>query len=1227
MMTYFQFKKVWLGLVDVRAELRKRGEPFNRFLPNSVLAKKLEQVVNKEEKQEALTLLEADNSLEDERIAKQRRDLVEEAFLLSCAVLSEAIDAAGQVYLFGSGLYSRLDGDVMQPDTIDFMDYAVVKDLWQRRVRPSNEYLTAVGSTVKANEDKTATAPHPETAHETPQEPLTSLSRAKLLCSAAANAFAGRQISLLTSFLWGKRVKHVACGPAVAYALTDAGEVFCWGGNERQWRYFYDDATLGQPIANEIPGQDRLALVPEPQRPLTTRSEMLKLSIPSQVVENQREHENNFLRQKYHKVFVKPERILPTEEEKRQRLERVGRYYDLLLPAPTDPNIPSRVLSFEDLMETVEPELNVDDLVLSLQMRGVYLAKSTRLELMEKLGDCIALEVECMDEKFSAYMKDQDKIARRFRHDRRERQMMVVSSKTAALWTELRILQEQILRVERETYTKEQREYLDMKYSIVTTKHKIKRQAREGLGGSKASSSVKVSIDLSNQNRVELFANGLTVRGPPLRNYDGDHALATIAVGSRHALAIRQSGKLLAWGVGSFGRLGGTRDGQQDDGSNHPEAWHQDVHAPQVLPTLESMRFREIACGFGHSVALSTQGQVYAWGSATHGKLGVGHVNANESFSLVPIQLSVPSGLVVRKVACGPSHSALLTMDGSLFVWGSGAGGRLGLGDERDVGENHIPRNGGKLRSVDVPTRVSDPFSDVKLVDVSCGTAHTAVLTSTQRNNDGSLSGGHVFVAGSNHALSKFMPVFTKIPIRDPDKFKQDGVDIVMVKISCGDAQTAAVSSEGELFTWGNNAGGCTGHALAIPLVKVPTCVTCLYQRTRNLGHQEGLTATMSTQNASYKPEYALTPAEDGNLAQTQQEACPFWQVALSELSRISSVRVMLKLVSGSDSDGVLSTMRPQSAASTAVKYVILVSVFPFDLEERGKYSLAKAKSQSTHYSCSLHENQTDWTWELPVDIFGCFVRVQMESGSSMLSLVNVEIMGMRASEFQGPRVSDVSCSEGMTVAICSSVSSVEVIRERFLRAIRADISHLWILKQLETFHPFVLEYEHASKAKGGENTVPRRDCVLCRPKEKCVICQLEREVFADAKAKPKQPEAVVGLSNTVSKGKKRGKTGTNGDIQPEKPVSPEMSLEELCQTLLAKNTRTEEEEEEAQRRLELELMDMDALAREMQNEEYPNGGPSVDGAASNLPTDSAKKKTKGFGSLSFLFRSKSKSV
>lgn len=314
MMGYFQFKKVWLTLVDVRAELRNRGEKFNRMLPKAMLMKKLALLVNIEEKQEARTFLEAENALNDERIAKERRDLVGEAQLLAQMLLADALDAAGQVYVFGKGAFDRLDGEPIDPDFADFMDYDVIKQLWQQRVSPdkttavvadalsvlqqATNTLSEIGAAVNGRGTSgmnNATAPK-----------FPSASKMKL--ATAVEAFSGRQISLTTAFLWGKRINRVACGPAVAYVLTDAGEVFCWGGNKRQWRYFYDDETYVDDEVDPLRGTGALALsssssapalpgaqssgalstshhsnqqAPALQRPLTTRSEMLKLSIPS----------------------------------------------------------------------------------------------------------------------------------------------------------------------------------------------------------------------------------------------------------------------------------------------------------------------------------------------------------------------------------------------------------------------------------------------------------------------------------------------------------------------------------------------------------------------------------------------------------------------------------------------------------------------------------------------------------------------------------------------------------------------------------------------------------------------------------------------------------------------------------------------------------------------------------------------------------------------------------
>ncbi|KAE8954128.1 hypothetical protein PR002_g32172, partial [Phytophthora rubi] len=136
MLPYVQFKKAWLTVVDVQAELRLRGERFNRFLPNSILAKKLAMLVNSEEKQEAMTLLEANNTLSDEIVAAKRRELVKKAHLLARVTLAEALDAAGQVYVFGKGAYQRFDSEPREPDFVEFMEYSVVRDLWHQRVAP-----------------------------------------------------------------------------------------------------------------------------------------------------------------------------------------------------------------------------------------------------------------------------------------------------------------------------------------------------------------------------------------------------------------------------------------------------------------------------------------------------------------------------------------------------------------------------------------------------------------------------------------------------------------------------------------------------------------------------------------------------------------------------------------------------------------------------------------------------------------------------------------------------------------------------------------------------------------------------------------------------------------------------------------------------------------------------------------------------------------------------------
>ncbi|KAF1332941.1 Regulator of chromosome condensation, partial [Globisporangium splendens] len=430
--------------------------------------------------------------------------------------------------------------------------------------------------------------------------------------------------------------------------------------------------------------------------------------------------------------------------------------------------------------------------------------------------------------------------------------------------------------------------------------------------------------------------------------------------------------------------------------------------------------------------------------------------------------------------------------------------------------------------------------------------------------------GGRVCVAGSSQVLAKFTPSFTPsftlLPVVNDD----DKESVVVTKLSCGNAHTALISTEGELFTWGKNAGGCAGHSVLVPLVKAPTRVSCMYQRPANLYLRNGVRALQSTQNATCLPEYALGKEL---FAKTQQEACPFWQVTLQNMSRIKRVRVVLwKSTDGGDDTSSqqvsMATTRPSTSSDATLKYTILTSESAFGTEERGKYSLAKAKSHSTHAGFTLSRGQKEFTWTPPVDTSGCFARVQIDNATAMLSLSLVEIVGMNSTEYKGPKVSEVECGEAMTAVVCCPLSSMEMLRERLLRADRAS---LWILEQIETFHPFLNE----ELVLNGHDS-QGRTCILCRPHEKCVVCLVEAAITADGKV-PQQKKIVSDPSSVAAMKENEAK---------KREALRHLTLEEFCQRLVAINMRAEEEEETQLKQLEQELTDLTALAKQKLREE-----------------------------------------
>jgi E3 ubiquitin-protein ligase HERC4 len=87
-----------------------------------------------------------------------------------------------------------------------------------------------------------------------------------------------------------------------------------------------------------------------------------------------------------------------------------------------------------------------------------------------------------------------------------------------------------------------------------------------------------------------------------------------------------------------------------------------------------------VACGRFHTICVTAQSQVYAWGHNSAGQLGLGDRRDRHS----PVVVDALWALPVVQLAAGDAHSAAVTTSGHMFIWGSNHFGQLGLVRDSD---------------------------------------------------------------------------------------------------------------------------------------------------------------------------------------------------------------------------------------------------------------------------------------------------------------------------------------------------------------------------------------------------------------------------------------------------------------------------------------------------------------------------------------------------------------
>lgn len=267
--------------------------------------------------------------------------------------------------------------------------------------------------------------------------------------------------------------------------------------------------------------------------------------------------------------------------------------------------------------------------------------------------------------------------------------------------------------------------------------------------------------------------------------------IAAVSAGEAHSLAVSADGRVFSFGAAGLGRLG-------------LGIWDvKDQHTPQVIdswmgPTLRAVSIRGVAAGTAHSLAVDADGSCFAFGSNSHGQLGVGaNTNLTERvLGVDPGYLSASwrpqriEGLAaILMVAAGEAHSIAVGMGGECYSWGAGSMGRLGHADTED---QRAPK-------------IIEALAGQRIHRAAASFYHSLVVTADGKCFSFGSSGpydrlGHPRYADDSHQ--------TLLVPRAIEALRH----VKVIHICAGRYHGLAEGADGVVYTWGANVSGQLGH-------------------------------------------------------------------------------------------------------------------------------------------------------------------------------------------------------------------------------------------------------------------------------------------------------------------------------------------------------------------------------------------------------------------------------
>ncbi|XP_008114523.1 RCC1 and BTB domain-containing protein 2 isoform X2 [Anolis carolinensis] len=152
-----------------------------------------------------------------------------------------------------------------------------------------------------------------------------------------------------------------------------------------------------------------------------------------------------------------------------------------------------------------------------------------------------------------------------------------------------------------------------------------------------------------------------------------------VACGSHHSMILTSDGEVYTWGYNNSGQVGSGSTANQAIPRRVTSCLQNKIAVNIACGQMCSMAVvenGEVACGYAHTLVLTDEGQMYAWGANSYGQLGTGN-RSNQSY---PVPITVDKDRVIEIAACHSAHtSAAKTQGSQVYMWGQCRGQSITL--------------------------------------------------------------------------------------------------------------------------------------------------------------------------------------------------------------------------------------------------------------------------------------------------------------------------------------------------------------------------------------------------------------------------------------------------------------------------------------------------------------------------------------------------------------------